>query len=111
MANALQVLPPAGDMSAAWPRLLGKCLFAYSGGATPAIRTLIIEDYYDQILDDVLECWASCMWSVQAILCACSRYPEYKDLMAGFQKLSTTIYTLVCLRQDEFFDDRINRTL
>jgi hypothetical protein len=62
-SNSLQVLPPSKDMDGAWPRLLGKCLFSYFGGTSPAIRKLVIEDYYDQIPDDVLECWAGCIWS------------------------------------------------
>jgi hypothetical protein len=65
-ASTLQVLPPSGDANAAWPRLLGKCLFAYFGGSAPVIRKLVVEDYYDQI-PDILECWAGCLWAIQAI--------------------------------------------
>ena len=62
-SSSLQVLPTSHDVNGAWPRLLGKCLFTYFGGSSPAIRKLVIEDYYDQIPDDVLECWASCLWA------------------------------------------------
>ena len=48
-------------------RLLGKCLFAYFGGNAPPIRRLVIEDYCDQIADDVLKCWAGCLWAIQAL--------------------------------------------
>ncbi len=107
---SLQVLPPSGDINGAWPRLLGKCLFAYFGGSSPAIRKLVIEDYYDQIPDDVLECWASCLWALQAILDVCSRTAEFRALMPAFQKLGTNIYALTGLRQDEFFDARVAKT-
>ena len=97
-------------MDGAWPRLLGKCLFSYFGGASPAIRKLVIEDYYDQIPDDVLECWAGCVWSFQAIMEVASRTPEFRGLMSAFQKLGTTIYALTRLRRDEFFDTRVAKT-
>jgi hypothetical protein len=109
-SNSLQVLPPSKDMDGAWPRLLGKCLFSYFGGTSPAIRKLVIEDYYDQIPDDVLECWASCVWAFQAIMEVASRTAEFRMLMAAFQKLGTTIYALTRLRRDEFFDTRVAKT-
>jgi hypothetical protein len=111
-SNPLQVLPPSGDMEGAWPRLLGKCLFSYFGGASPAVRSLVIEDYYDQVPDDVLECWAGCLWSFQAIMAAASKAKtgEYRGLIAAFQNLGSTIYALTRLRRDEFFDTRIAKT-
>jgi hypothetical protein len=109
-STGLQVLPPSGDINGAWPRLLGKCLFAYFGGSSPAIRKLVIEDYYDQIPDDVLECWASCLWALQAVVDVCSRTAEFRALMPAFKKLGTNIYTLTGLRQDEFFDARVAET-
>jgi hypothetical protein len=42
--NTLHVLPPAGDTEGAWPRLLGKALFAYFGGRRSAIATLVLDD-------------------------------------------------------------------
>jgi hypothetical protein len=109
-SNSLQVLPPSKDMDGAWPRLLGKCLFSYFGGTSPAIRKLVIEDYYDQIPDDVLECWAGCIWSFQAIIEVASRTPELRVLMPAFQKLGASIYALTRLRRDEFFDARVAKT-
>ena len=76
--NSLQVLPPAGDTEAAWPRLFGKVLFAYFGGRK-AIQTLVLDGFYDQIPDDILECWASCIWAIQASLAVAARYHEYQQ--------------------------------
>lgn len=109
-ASTLQVLPTSRDTDAAWPRLMGKCLFAYFGGNTPAIRKLVIEDYYDQIPDDILECWAGCLWSIQAILEIGRQVKEYKSLIAVFKKLGTAIYVQTGLRYDEFFDPRLIKT-
>lgn len=109
-ASTLQVLPSSGDANAAWPRLLGKCLFAYFGGSSPPIRRLVIEDYFDQIPDDILECWAGCFWSVLAIAEIAVDSSEYKLLMPVFQKLATAIYAQTGLTQDELFDVRIMKT-
>jgi hypothetical protein len=108
--TTLQVLPTSRDAEGAWPRLLGKCLFAYFGGKEPPIRKLVIEDYYDQIPDDILECWAGCLWSIQAILEIGAQIAEYKALMPAFQKLGTAIYAQTGLRRDEFFDPRVMKT-
>jgi hypothetical protein len=108
--TTLQVLPSFGDKTAAWPRLLGKCLFAYFGGKTPPIRKLVIEDYFDQIPDDILECWAGCLWAVQAIAEISTRSAEYKSLIPAFQKLGSAIYAQTGLKQGEFFDLRVTTT-
>ena len=105
--SALQVLPTSRDTDAAWPRLMRKCLFAYFGGNAPPIRNLVVEDYHDQIPDDILECWAGCLWSIQAILEIATQVEEYKALMAVFKKLGTAIYVQTGLRYEEFFDARV----
>jgi hypothetical protein len=108
--SSLQVLRSSGDADGAWPRLLGKCLFAYFGGNAPPIRRLVIEDYYDQIPDDVLECWAGCLWAIQALSEIGAGHAEYRPLMATFHKLGASIYGHTGLKQDEFFDPRILKT-
>jgi hypothetical protein len=108
--STLQVLPSSGDANAAWPRLLGKCLFAYFGGNAPPIRKLVIEDYYDQIPDDILECWAGCLWAIQAITEIGAHNADYKSLVAAFQTLGVAIYAQTGLKQDEFFDARVLKT-
>ncbi|WP_439573837.1 hypothetical protein [Phreatobacter sp.] len=108
--SSLQVLRSSGDADGAWPRLLGRCLFAYFGGNNPPIRRLVIEDYYDQIPDDVLECWAGCLWAIQVLLEIVAHHAEYNTLMAAFNKLGLSIYEHTGLKKDEFFDPRILKT-
>jgi len=67
-------------------RLLGKCLFAYFGGNAPPIRRLVIEDYCDQIPDDVLKCWAGCLWAIQALSETGAHHKEYGSLAATFHE-------------------------
>jgi hypothetical protein len=109
--NMLQVLPPSGDRDAAWPRLLGKVLFTYFGGQRIAIRTLVLDGFYDQIPDDVLECWATCMWAIQTVALATARYPEYRGMTVPIGNLRSSIYRTIALRQDELTDARILRVL
>jgi hypothetical protein len=70
-------------------RLLGKALFAHFWGQRSAIGTLVQDDFYDQISDDILECRAdepgvrsvagvghgppctSCDWHRKAADCRC----------------------------------------
>ncbi|MDD4617053.1 MAG: hypothetical protein PHW76_08095 [Alphaproteobacteria bacterium] len=109
--NSLQVLPMAGDVDAGWPRLLGKVLFAYFGGNRIAIHTLVLDDFYDQIPDDILECWASCIWAIQAIIVTTTRLKEYESLSRSFEGLRDSIYRLIGLQQEDMQDKRIIRVL
>jgi hypothetical protein len=109
--NRLQVLPTGGDPKGAWPRLLGKVLFAYFGRQRSAIATLVLEDFYDQISDDILECWASCIWAIQVAIAGASRHRESPNLLRSFENLRTSIYRIIALREEEMEDTRILRIL
>jgi hypothetical protein len=107
--SAFQTLPPAGDKEGSWPRLLGKALAAYFGGNNPAIRMLRIDDYYEAIPDDILVCWATCMWSIHAVIATCEQHRENETLLNSVRKLRERIYRLTGLRQEELSDPRIAR--
>jgi len=99
--TSLQVLPASGN-EPTWPRLQGRVLFSLFGGSRPPIRFLRIENIFDQIPDDLLECWASCFWVVQACHLATSRYPIF-----GLDSLTERVYSLTGLRSNELIDERI----
>jgi hypothetical protein len=102
--HAVQVLPPAGDVEGAWPRLFGRVLFAYFGGRRSAITTLIMDDLYDRLPDDILECWASCIWAIQVTIAAASKHRDYASLSRALESLRTVIYRVIALREDEMQD-------
>jgi hypothetical protein len=104
-----QVLLPSGDTQGSWPRLIGKALNPYFGGNHPAIRTLRIDDYYETIPDDILACWATCMWSIHAVIVTCERHRENETLLNYVRKLRERIYRLTGLRQEDCSDPRIMR--
>lgn len=107
--SAFQTLPPSGDKEGSWPRLIGKALAAYFGGTNPAIRTLRVDDYYEAIPDDILVCWATCMWSIHVVIAACEQHRENETLLNSVRKLRERIYALTGLRREEFSDPRIAR--
>ena len=103
--TSLQVLPSSGSDNI-WPRILGKVLFSLFGGTNPTIQKLQIEEVYDQIPDDLIECWACCFWVIQACLLATKSKP-----MFGFNVLAVRIYTLTGLRREEMLDDTVFRVI
>jgi len=107
--TSLQVLP-CDESAQAWPKIVGRILFTFFGGNLPAIRNVQIEAIHDQIPDDILECWATCLWAAQACVLAASLHPELKRrflsiLTAQMQRT----YTLIGLRRDELQSDRVKQ--
>ena len=45
-----------------WLRMIGRILLALFGGSNPGILNLQVDNIYDDIPDDLLECWAACYW-------------------------------------------------
>ena len=104
--TSLQVLP-LDDSGHAWPKLIGRTIFTFFGSNRPAIRHLQVEDIHDQIPDDILECWATCFWAMQAAIYAAG---THKDLRRSVLSMLTTIakqtYLLTGLDMDELESDR-----
>jgi hypothetical protein len=70
---------------------------------------LVLDDLYDQIPDDILECWASCIWAIQATTAGVSQHREHASLAGGLESLRATIYRVIALREEEMEDARILR--
>jgi hypothetical protein len=98
--TSLQVLPVAGT-SDSWPRTIGRILFAFFGGSDPAIRHLEIDSRFDQLTDDLVECWITCIWTAQACLSAIRREQDLGCLLPSMAKLTTRIYNLTGLDPEE----------
>lgn len=99
--TSLQVLPASGS-EPTWPRLQGRVLFSLFGGKEPPIQFLKIENIFDQVPDDLLECWASCFWVIQACHLATAKNPVY-----GLESLTERVYALTGLKGNELLDDKI----
>ena len=106
----LQVLPveSRGD---SWPRVLGRVLFGFFGGADPAIRHVEIDALHDQLADDILESWATCFWCVQACLAARCSKGERATLAKFIVPLAEKVYRLTGLTRDELLADNITTVM
>ena len=60
----LQVLPLSEEEDG-WPKLMGQVVFCFFGGTRPPIREFSLSAVYDQLPDDILECWATAFWCCQ----------------------------------------------
>lgn len=103
----MQVLP-YDDCGEAWPRLMGRLAFTLFGGNRPAIRHLQIEAIHDRIPDDLLECWATALWAVQACVAATAAHKRLRQNMGTI--LATLVqqtYARTGLRKDELESGRI----
>jgi hypothetical protein len=109
--TSLQVLPL--DLSAhAWPQLMGRTLFAFFGGKRPAVLHLRIEEMYDQIPDDILECWATCFWAAQAAACASESNKDLRrTVLPKLTAICRPVYLLTGLSPEELESDRVTGIL
>jgi hypothetical protein len=109
--TSLQVLPL--DHSAhAWPKLFGRTIFTFFGSKRPAIRYLQIDDMHDQLPDDILECWATCFWAMQAALCAAGTDKDLRRaVLAMLSTIASQTYLLTGLDANELESDRVTSVL
>lgn len=98
---ALQVLPVEGDPSTSWPYVIGRLLFKIFGGTSPAIWQLKIDRDHDQIPADLIECWATCFWCLQACLAAPLSPVERAKIDRYVLPLTRQAYRSTQLSQDE----------
>ncbi len=105
--TSLQVLP-LDNSEEGWPKLMGRLLFTFFGGKKPAIRQLALKEIYDQIPDDILECWATALWASQACMIAATAHnPLQQSILPALTRLTQQIYAQTGLRPDELKSDRI----
>src|SRR5207244_4252425 len=84
-----------------WPRLLGRVLFIFFGGTSPAIRDLHLETSFDDLTSDIKEAWASCFWTIQVCLDAARRSRESPTLLKSIEALAQKLYAITQLHEVE----------
>jgi hypothetical protein len=104
--TSFQVLP-VEDGTEGWPRLMGRLLFAFFGGNVPAIRHVNLDAVHDQLTNDVLECWATCFWCLQACFGAPCSKNEQAALTRFIPTLGDRVYRLTGLTPSELLADDI----
>lgn len=109
-ASRLQVLPSEGDPNS-WPMVIGRALFELFGGKNPGIRHLYLTGEHDQIPDDILECWATCYWCLQACLTAPVSPHERERLTHYIKPLAKLAYLLTLPTKEELLSSDISRLM
>lgn len=104
--SRLQVLPPEGDPNS-WPTVIGRALFELFGGKSPGIRHLYLTVEHDQIPDDILECWATCYWCLQACLTAPVSPRERERLTRYVKPLAEVAYLLTLPTKAELLSSAV----
>jgi hypothetical protein len=105
--TSLQVLPVQEDGNNSWPRVLGRVLFGFFGGNDPVIRHVQIDAVHDQLSTDMLECWGTCFWAVQASLSAPVARAERERFTSLFLPTAERIYRLTGLESGELLANDI----
>lgn len=101
--TSLQVLAVQGSADS-WPRLMGRILFCVFGGPDPAIRHLNLDALHDQFTDDILECWATCFWCLQACLGAPCSTEERAALAKHILAIGEKTYRLTGMNETELHE-------
>ena len=99
--SSLQVLPIEGDVDS-WPQLIGEVLYSIFGSNKPAIQFLHIDEFHDQMPDDLMETWAVCLWCIQATLEANVSVEERKRLDKSLKPLALKVHQFLGLSKEEF---------
>ena len=111
--SSLQVLPIDGLEG--WPTLLGRLLFAFfqttSTGTKPFVLQLQIDSEFDQIPDDILECWATCYWATAVRRAAIDSKGLPVDAGRNAGKLAAEVYRLTGLSAAELNQDQVTHIL
>ena len=106
LRSRLQVLPAEGDVNS-WPFVMGRLLFVIFGGRNPAIRQLYLSSDHDQIPTDIIECWATCYWCLQACLTVPVLKSEHARIEPHLRLLAKLAYTLTLPTKDELLGDDV----
>ncbi|RQS64273.1 hypothetical protein DID96_28520 [Burkholderia sp. Bp8963] len=105
------VLPAAGDIC--WPRLMLAQLGIFFSTNAPVIQYLRIVSKESSMPSDILECWATCVWSLHACRIAVWRHGERQDMRILGRQLRTLpqqIYHMLGMSNEQFESDAFART-
>jgi hypothetical protein len=70
-----------------WPRLVVRIVAAFFWGKSSAIRRLMLSDEYAEMPIDFLECWATVLWTLDAILASVPVGPKNRDFLKRIPQL------------------------
>ena len=107
--SALQVLPAEGSKQTWW-LTIGRLLYAIFRPKDPAMG-LSLTDEHDRVPVDILECWATCYWCLQACLAAGVGSAAQQRIRSHVGPLTERLYESTMLTWDELVSGPVNETM
>ncbi len=105
----LQVLPMSGN-EPTWWRSVGRLLFAVFPTNASGLGLSLTDDR-DRVPPDVLECWATCYWCLQACLAAPVAESARRKIHQHIGPLAERVYRLTKLSQEELCSGVVRETM
>jgi len=106
----VSVLLARGDDS--WPRLAGQLLFQLFGTEMPAMHHVRLEaDDSGHVPIDILECFATCMWTVAALALARDERAAPSDVALHAHKRAAEIYGMTILEPQLLMCEAVNNVM
>ena len=97
----------AEDNRNGWTDILGRLIFGLIHGANSPLRQLYFQNIDGQVPVDLLECWATCYWCVQACFAAPVSAAQRQHLEKYLRPHTLTLYRLTLPSQAELLSETV----
>ena len=97
----------AEDQRNGWTDIVGRLIFSLINGADSPIRQLYLQNINGQVPVDLLECWATCYWCVQACFAAPVSTEQRRHLEKYLRPHVATLYQLTLPSRTELLGDTV----
>lgn len=88
---------PATTDDKGWPRLVVRIVSAFFWGKRSPLSRLVISADYDDMPVDFMECWATVLWALDAIVASMPDQPRTRDFLRRIPMLRAQIVRALCL--------------
>jgi hypothetical protein len=109
--NATCTVFPAGlscsTSDQGWPRLAIRIIAAFFWGKNSPIRRLVLEGDFESLPVDFLECWATVLWTLDAIPKVLQPSNSYKEFLSRIPMLRAQIITQLRITEADLRDETI----
>lgn len=84
-----------------WPRMALRVISAFFCGARPPVTRLMIAKEYTAMPVDFLECWATVLWTLNAMEALLDRVPRHRGFVVFVRKARIEVVKVLSLTPDE----------
>lgn len=84
-----------------WPRMALRVISAFFCGHEPPLKRLMIAREYTEMPVDYLECWATVLWTLDAIKVALAGSTSHRQFLGYVQKARTDVLKILGLTEAE----------